>query len=68
MTTYTVGDFEITVTGEITAPNIATDCTARDCDEHYVVRIDSHWVRAFHNEYDAKVFARAMAAIEEAKS
>lgn len=43
--------------GEITAPGIATDCRSADCEEHYVVRDDGLWVRAFHNERDARIFA-----------
>jgi hypothetical protein len=62
MNTYTqrmdVGQF--TYRGENTAPNITEDCgNARDtypCDQHYVVRMDGTWVRAFHNEKDAREF------------
>ena len=59
-TSRTVGDFTVTVRGEITAPNIATDCGYYPCEEHYVVRVDDVWVRAFHNEIEAEMFADDM--------
>lgn len=56
----------ITMAGELTADGVASDCrTVRGgpypCDEHYVVRADGVWIRAFHNERDAGAYARAVA-------
>jgi hypothetical protein len=50
---------------EITAPNVATDCQHADCDEHYVVRSGGLWVRAFHNERDARIFATEFLELDE---
>ncbi len=68
----------ITYRGEITAPGVAWDCRDRStCDEHYVVRVDGLWWRAFHNESDAAEFvadawaervARAAESLERAMS
>jgi hypothetical protein len=49
----------VTYRGETTAPGVAVDCRdRRDCTEHYVVRDGGIWVRAFHNERDARIFAQ----------
>jgi hypothetical protein len=50
--------------GENTQPGAAVDCRepVRECTQHYVVRIDGTWVRAFHDEGDADYLARALQA------
>ncbi len=45
--------------GETTAADVTEECRSADCDEHYVVRADGVWIRAFHNERDARRFADA---------
>jgi hypothetical protein len=57
---------EISYRGEDTAPNITVDCRDKDCDQHYVVRLDGTWVRGFHNEKDAREFAEACEALIDA--
>lgn len=41
---------------EVTDPGVAYDCRSTDCAEHYVVRDGGLWVRAFHNERDAREY------------
>jgi hypothetical protein len=47
---------QISYRGENTAPDCTEDCRDAGCDQHYVVRLDGRWWRAFHNEQDARIF------------
>ena len=47
----------LSVALELTAPNVCIGCRHPDCNEHYVVRADGVWLRGFHNERDALLFA-----------
>lgn len=51
---------DVTYRLELTAMQPTMECRSPDCDEHYVVRWDGAWVKAFHNERDARVLAEGM--------
>lgn len=55
MTRRDVGS--VTYRGEDTRPNVTEECRDAECSQHYVVRMDGVWVRAFHDERSARWFA-----------
>lgn len=48
----------ITYAGENTGTAPTMECEGA-CDQHYVVRCNGIWWRAFHNERDARLFVEA---------